>query len=297
MKPSDQISVDAVVVSYNSSRHLRSCIEPLTRIDGVHVTVVDNASSDGSLSTVSDLPVYAIDTRRNGGFAYGCNIGWRDGSSPYVLFLNPDGQLDADALRTLVHVAESRPRAGIVAPRIVDENGALQFSLRRFPRLRSTYAQALFLYRLAPTASWSDEIIRAREHYDVPGVQEWASGACLLVRRELLERLGGWDEGFFLYCEDIDLCLRAAALGSEVYYEPTATCTHLGGRSAPQAATLPLLAASRTRYARIHRSRIGAAVERAGIALEAATRFLTRREGPGGRRGHLLALRETLLGS
>jgi GT2 family glycosyltransferase len=297
VKQVDQISVDAVIVSYNSSRQLRSCVEPLTRIDGVHVTVVDNASSDRSLSTVSDLPVYAIDTRRNGGFAYGCNIGWRSGSSPYVLFLNPDAQLDDTALRTLVHVAESRPRVGIVAPRIVDENGALQFSLRRFPRLRSTYAQALFLYRVAPTAAWSDEIIRAREHYDVPGIQEWASGACLLVKRELLELLGGWDEGFFLYCEDIDLCRRASDLGYELQYEPGATCVHDGGGSAPRATTLPLLAASRTRYARIHRSRIGAATERLGIALEATTRFLARREGPGGRRGHLLALRETLLGS
>jgi N-acetylglucosaminyl-diphospho-decaprenol L-rhamnosyltransferase len=289
--------VDVVVVSYNSAAHLRACVAPLAAIEGVTVMVVDNASTDGSLTMVVDLPVLSIDAGGNRGFAHGCNIGWRRGSSPYVLFLNPDARLDATSLRSLVKALEQRPAAGIAAPRIVDEDGVLQLSLRRFPSLRSTYAQAFFLYRVAPEASWSDEIIRTRAHYERPGPQEWASGACLLVRRELLEQLGGWDDGFFLYCEDIDLCRRAAALGWEVYYEPAAICVHVGGASAPQAATLPMLAASRARYARIHRSRLGAAVERGGIAVEALTRLVTRREGPGGTVGHLHALRQALLRS
>ena len=168
---------------------------------------------------------------------------------------------------------------------------------RRFPRLRSTYAQALFLHRLAPQAPWADEIVRMRELYEQGGSQEWVSGACLLTRRTVLDRLGGWDSGFFLYCEDIDLCRRVNNLGLEVYYEPAAAVVHLGGASAPRSSTLPILAASRVRYASLHRSRPAAWLERGGIGLEAVTRFLTVREGRSGMAGHARSLRIALTSS
>jgi GT2 family glycosyltransferase len=211
-----------------------------------------------------------------------------------VLFLNPDARIDVQALDRLVAVLEREPRAGLVAPRIVGEHGEVHHSLRRFPRLRSTYAQALFVHKLAPTASWADEIIRDEGHYERPGPQEWVSGACMLVRRDVLERLGGWDEGFFLYCEDIDLCRRIRDLGLEVLYEPRATARHVGGGSAPRTATLPVLAASRVRYARLHQARHVAFAERLGIALEALTRVVAGRGGGPARAGHARSLRVAL---
>jgi GT2 family glycosyltransferase len=286
--------VDVVVVSYNSARELRRCVEPLTRLDWVDVIVVDNDSSDGSLGTVEDMPVRAIPSGGNLGFATGCNIGWRAGSSPYVLFLNPDAEIGEESLRRLAAVLDERPRAAIAAPRIVGDGGEVQLSLRRFPRLRSTYAQALFLDRLRPQAPWADEMIRDLEHYDRPGPQQWVSGACMLVRREVLEQLNGWDGAFFLYCEDIDLCRRVHDAEREVHYEPSATATHPGGGSAPRSSTLPLLARSRVLYAQRHRGRLGALAERLGIALEAATHLLA---GAGGRpaaAAHARALRVSL---
>jgi GT2 family glycosyltransferase len=287
-------AVDVVIVSHNSAPHLRASVEPLAQRDGLNVTVVDNGSSDGSLGVIGDLPVRTI-AQENVGFAAGCNAGWRAGSAPYVLFLNPDAHIDASGVETLVDVLENQSEAAIAAPRIVGDDGVLNFSLRRFPRLRSTYAQALYLHRLAPTASWADEIVRAEGAYERPGVHEWVSGACLLVRRSVLERLNGWDAGFFLYCEDIDLCRRVYDAGLEVRFDPRATVVHEGGGSAPRSAMLPYLAESRVRYARLHRSRAGAIAERLGIAFEAATHMLLSRGGGSARAGHARSLFVALL--
>ena len=289
--------VDVVVVSYNSAGSLRACVEPLSGIRGINVIVVDNASHDGSLETIGDLGVDAVRLELNTGFANGCNVGWHRGTSRYVLFLNPDATVAEESLHRLVDVLRQRPTTALVAPRIISPDGELQLSLRRFPQLRSTYAQAFYLHRLAPRASWVDEIVRWPEHYDRAGPQEWVSGACVLVRRSVLEQLGGWDDGFFLYCEDIDLCRRAANLGLEVYYEPDAMAVHTGSASAPRASTLPLLAASRVRYARIHRARLAAAAEAIGVGLEALGRVVFFRDGPGARRGHASATRIALSGS
>lgn len=286
--------VDVVVVSYNSADHLRACVEALSRDDDVTVTVVDNASADGSLETIADLRVRSIPTGANLGFARGCNIGWAGGSSPYVLFLNPDAQLARPSFDALVAVLDSVPAAGVAAPRIVSDEGELQWSLRRFPRLRSTYAQALFLHRLARNAAWADEVIRDRSWYERPGTQEWASGACLLVRRSVLEQLAGFDERFFIYCEDIDLCYRCRQEGHEVQYVPDAVAVHAGGASAPREAMTAVLTQSRIAWARAHRSRVGAAVEQLGIGLEAATRLAVGHGGRRGRRGHAQSLRAAL---
>ena len=118
------------------------------------------------------------------------------------------------------------PSVGLVAPRLVDEDGSLDFSQRRFPRLRSTYAQALFLHRIFAHAQWTDEVIRDPRAYERAGPVEWVSGACVLVRRSALERLGGWDQGFFHYGEDIDICSRLWRSGFELRFEPgAARCT------------------------------------------------------------------------
>jgi N-acetylglucosaminyl-diphospho-decaprenol L-rhamnosyltransferase len=286
-----QAEVDVVVVSYNSRDQLRSCIEPITQIRGAHAIVSDNASQDGSLETIADLPVERIALPVNGGFSHGCNAGWRRGTSPYVLFLNPDARIDETALARLVDVLESRPSAGAVAPRIAHDDGSLDYSQRRFPQLRSTYAQAVFLHRLFPRAPWTDELVRDPAAYERTGTPDWVSGACILVRRAVLEQLGGFDEGFFMYCEDIDLCRRIWDAGWEVVFEPSALIVHEGGASAPRTSLLPVLAASRLRYAEKHRSAAAAGAERCGVALSALTHLVAARGGTAARAGHARALR------
>jgi GT2 family glycosyltransferase len=286
-------SVDVVVVSYNSREHLRRCLEPLAGAPGLHLVVVDSASTDGTLETVADLGADLVPLSENRGFAHACNVGWRRGESPFVLFLNPDAHIDADAVQRLAAVAED-PAAGAVAPRILEADGTLDYSLRRFPRLRSTYAQALFLHRLFPRAEWTDELVRDETAYGEPATPEWVSGACVLVRREVLELVGGMDEGFFLYCEDLDLCRRIRSAGFEVRYEPAATAVHVGGASAPRASLLPVLAASRARYAQKHQPGHVALFERLGIALGALTHVVVSRGGRATRRGYLSAVAAAL---
>ena len=285
---------DIVVVSYNSRDRLRACVEPLVGIAGVEVIVVDNASPDHGLEVVGDLAVSRIQNSRNGGFAYGVNAGWRAGQGRDVLLLNPDATIDGTALGRLAEVLERDPGVGAVAPRIVNEDGSLQPSLRRFPRLRSTFSQALFVHRLAPRASWADEVIRDPRAYASYWEPEWVSGACVLVRREVLERLDGLDEGFFLYGEDKDLCRRIRAAGFGIAFDPLARCTHEGGASAPRAGLLPVLAASRVRYAAKHYRPAAAALERLGVALSGLTHALAGRGGLEFRRGHLRAARTAL---
>ena len=117
-------------------------------------------------------------------------------------------------------------------PRLVEADGTLDFSQRRFSRLSATWSQALFLNRIFPQASWSDDVVRQAMAYETGRSAEWLSGACLLVRREALEQLDGWDETFFLYCEDMDLCRRLQQAGWDVRYVADAECTHEGGRRA-----------------------------------------------------------------
>lgn len=283
--------VDVVVVSYNNRDDLRACVEPLLYATGVRVIVVDNASPDRSLDALAGVPVDTLQLDANGGFSHGVNAGWRAGAGSYVLLLNPDARIDESSLAILAAVLDENPRAGAVAPRIVHADGSLDFSQRRYPRLRSTWARALFLHRLFPRATWTDELVRDDTAYTTRGTPDWVSGACILVRRAVLEELDGLDEGFFMYAEDIDLCRRLHDAGHGLVFEPDAVVVHEGGASAPRAQLLPVLAESRLRYAVKHRGRVGALLERAGIALEALTHVAVSRGGVAGRRGHARALR------
>jgi GT2 family glycosyltransferase len=212
-----------------------------------------------------------------------------------VLLLNPDSTIEPASLRLLVQELEENHIAGAVAPQLVDFHGRFHHSLRRFPRLRSTYSQALFLHRLFPRARWADEVIRRREEYLRPGAHEWVSGACILVRRPLLEQLDGLDERFFLYCEDTDLCLRIWKAGYEVRFQPDAKVVHEGGASAERSTLLHVAAASRISYAQKHRSRVGAFLERVGIGLGALTHMFVARGGSAVRAGHARALRRVTM--
>ena len=281
--------VDVVTVTYKSGQTVGEAIRPLAGLDWVHVICVDNASGDDTASFLRTLPVETIELDVNGGFAHGCNVGWRAGSSPHVLFLNPDAQISPEALAALVGELERDERVGAVAPRIEEPDGSLDYSLRRFPRVRSGFAQALFLHRLFPTATWVDEVIRDSREYDRPHAVDWVSGACFAVRRSLLEQIGGLDESFFHYSEDVDICARIWEAGYEVRYVPAALALHEGGASAPRTRLLAILAASRIRYAAKHHRPLTAFLVRATVALGALTHVVLAKSNAA-RRGHLRAL-------
>lgn len=287
------VRVQVVVVAYNSARTLAGCVTPLAGLDWVDVTVVDNASPDESLAAVAHLPLDIVRAPDNRGFAAGCNIGIARSSAPYVLLVNPDARMTAGDLTVLTDVLDRAPDVAIVAPRLLEEDGTVAWSQFRFPRRRSTYAQALFLHRIWPHVSWTDELVRDPAAYASSGSPECASGACLLVRRAALQQVGPLDEGFFMYCEDIDLCARVRAAGWDIRYEPGATVRHEGGVSRSRYDLLAVYARGRVRYARKHAGPIAALAEAAGVALGHATHTLVNVRTPQARRGHLRALAAT----
>jgi N-acetylglucosaminyl-diphospho-decaprenol L-rhamnosyltransferase len=282
--------VDAVVVAYNSARTLRACVEPLAAMAAVAVTVVDNASPDDTAGAIAGLDAALVRADGNHGFAAGCNLGAAHGSAEYILLLNPDARVAEGDLMKLVAALDDHPDAGLAAPRILEDDGTLAFSLRRFPRRRSTFAQALFLHRVWPRAAWTDECVRDPAAYERPGSPEWVSGACMLVRRAALEQVGGLDESYFLYCEDTDLCAQLRAAGWDIRYEPAAIVHHEGGASRPREELFGMLARNRVRYARKHGSAASAAVEAVGVALGHVTHAIASALEPSQRRGHVRAL-------
>jgi len=207
------------------------------------------------------------------------------------LFLNPDARIDEPTLARLVRVLDEESDVALVAPRIVEADGELAASQRHFPRLRSTFAQGLFLHRVFPRAAWTDELIRDPGAYERPGSPDWVSGACMLVRRSGFEAVAGFDEGYFLYCEDIDLCFSLREAGHDIRFEPAATVYHEGGASCPSSELRAVLTASRLRYARRRRGRLAALVEAIGIGLGEATHILSSVHRPSVARGHASALR------
>jgi N-acetylglucosaminyl-diphospho-decaprenol L-rhamnosyltransferase len=283
--------IDAVVVSYCSRATLRECVEPLVPIPGVRVTVVDNDSPDDSAAAIADLPVEVIRSGHNGGFGFGCNRGLAAGSNPLVLFLNPDAQIEAAELSRLVDVLEAEPDVALVGPRLLNDTGELIPTIRRLQRPSSVWAEALYLHRILPGwVHWAHEIdTRAASHEQV-AYPEWVSGACMLARRDALEAIGGFDEGFFLYCEDMDLCARLRAAGGRIRYEPSATVRHRGGHSAPYNSLRAVLTRSRIRYARRHGGRVSEALVRTGVTAHALTHVLGSAGRPAHRRGHQAAL-------
>ena len=286
--------VDVVVVAYNSRDTLRLCIEPLARVPWVDVTVVDNACPDDSARVVDDLPVRIVHSPRNGGFAYGCNLGMANGATDFVLLLNPDAEIDATSLAVLVDALRADLSLAGVGPRIVDDAGDLVFTQRRFPRLRFTYAQGLFVHRAASRAAWAHDSIRDPDAYERPGTPEWVSGCCVLLRRDAVASVGGLDEGFFLYSEETDLFKRLAAAGWRAGFEPRAAARHVGYRSADPNATEPIRAVSRVRYARKHHGRLVAALEASGVALGALAHAIAWMRRPARARGNLVAARAAL---
>ena len=294
--PENVPRTDVVVVAYNSRDVLRACVAPLAGAPGVAVVVVDNASPDRGHETVADLPLTVVESGRNGGFSFGCNVGWRRGSSPYVLFLNPDARITPEAVGRLAAALEADPGLGAIGPLILGDDGSLDPSQRSFPSLLTTWAQALFLHRVFPRAAWTDELERRPEAYSRAGRPDWISGACLMTRRDVLERIGGFDERFFLYCEDTDLCRRIRDLGLGVGFEPSVVCMHEGGASAPRAGLFTVLAESRMLYARRHRGRLDGLLERVGVGVGELTHTVVSAGGAAGRRGHLTALLRVIRG-
>jgi len=265
---SEAPTIAVVVVSFETRTTLLDGLTALERNAGIAIetVVVDNASQDGSLEAVrARFPrVRVVANAQNVGFARACNQGLRETRAPLVLFLNPDAALEPGALAALASLLEARPRIGIAGPRTRNSNGDIQVSTGPDLSLASEWRQRRLVRGVVhrdPRALAAAEARHAVEHEP-----DWVSGACLLARREAFLAVGGFDEGFFLYEEDADLCRRVRAAGWQVLFTPTAEVRHARGLSmarAPQRAHLEY-----------HRSHLRYYCKHRGLPQRAALRLL-----------------------
>ena len=221
--------VDVVVVHYNTPGMLRDCLESLYACpteDSERVVVIDNASPDRTVEQIArEFPqAEFLFNPANVGFAAACNQGVRATESAHCLLLNPDALIGSAAIQSLLAFMATHADAGVVAPRMLNPGGSLQWSCRRFPTLRAVLLRASRLDRFFP-APVDRYLMRDWDHAQAHQV-DWAIGACLLVRRAALVEVGMLDEAYFMYHEDTDLCRRMQAAGWGVYYEPVAVVQH-----------------------------------------------------------------------
>ena len=232
------MTVDVVVVTYQSADHVGRCVECARACPQVgRVIVVDNASTDGSAAAAAQAGAdLVIEGSTNVGFARGVNRGLKESTADHVLLLNPDTLLSADALDTLARALQADPEAVMAGPMLRSPDGGMLAGGRRF----STVANRLLWHLPLPVRpAWSSPEYLRPPAPPGPGggiTVDYLWGAALLCRRWFLDEIGGLDERFFLYSEDEDLGRQARGLGRRCLLVPSAVVNHVGGASTSDAA-------------------------------------------------------------
>ena len=226
------IDVSVVVVTYNSEQFLPGCLGSIAAaVDGLdhEVIIVDNASADATRSLAARLAPEAtlLGNPANVGFGVASNQGLRAGHGKYMLLLNPDAALWPGSVATLVAHMEAHPECGIAGPQLHDADGAAQCSIFNFPTPANQFFESLFLHRLAPSLTPRfGEVVYDRESYGHSHSVGWVSGATMLLRSSALVATGLFDERYFMYSEEKDLCYRMNGRGWTVDYVADAHATH-----------------------------------------------------------------------
>jgi len=227
------------IVNWNTRSDLEQALCSVLQADPdlrTEVIVFDNASSDGSPERVEQqFPnVKLIRNPDNVGFARGYNLAVSYATGRHLLLLNPDTVTRPGALKALVGFLDAHPKAGAIGPRLLNSDGSRQYSCRRFPQPLAAVFRNTPLGRLFPRNRYTREYLMTDCDHSREAEVDWVSGAAMCLRREAWEQVGGFDEGFFMYAEDMDWCYRAHAAGWEVWYTPSAEIVHRIGRSSDQ---------------------------------------------------------------
>jgi N-acetylglucosaminyl-diphospho-decaprenol L-rhamnosyltransferase len=233
------MDLSVILVSYRSPAVLLAGLRALRADAGasgiaLDVVVVDNDSRDGTLETLArEAPdVRVIANRENVGYARAVNQGIAATAGEFVLVLNPDCELRPGALRALLDHLAAHPRTALVGPRIVGPDGALEYSARAFPtHLTFLFNRYSLLTRLFPGNPWSRRYLLSDWDHASPRPVDWITGACMMVRRVAVAEVGGMDEAFFLFNEDVDWCRCMGKAGWAVDFEPAAEVMHHVGAS------------------------------------------------------------------
>lgn len=243
-----------VILCWNDLTIIRDCLQSIydhTHSTAFEVIVADNGSTDGSAEFIRlHFPrVHVIENGANLRFSKGNNTGIKAARGELILILNPDTLIHDGALDRFVDFADRHPEAGAFGCRVLNADGTYQGPARPFPTIWREWIAALYLRFLGHLSDLFVSDVYVSWHGDTERAIDWQSGCCQLFRADLLERLNGFDEQFYYYYEDVDLCHRVWDAGYPILYTPEATITHLGGRSTTSRSRLPFeLDKYRNRY-------------------------------------------------
>lgn len=240
------LELSVTICSWNTADDLRGCLASLEAVRNeanFEVIVVDNASRDGSPDMVEDefpwVELYRMD--QNLGFTGGQNFAMGRRRAPHVFLLNSDTVVHPGALRTLLDFHRDHPDAGILGPKLLNPDGSLQFSCRRFPNPWAALFRNTFLGRIFPKNRFTREYLMQDVGHDQTRVVDWVSGAAMFASKPFIDAVGLLDESYYMFSEDVDWCWRAHKAGFNVVYVPDAVVTHSIGRSTEKAANRMIL--------------------------------------------------------
>ncbi len=258
-----------IVVNRNTAELLCRCLE---HVFGsvpevpVQVIVVDNGSTDGSVAEVRNRhpSVQVIEAGRNLGFAKANNLALRESCGEFALLVNTDAMLEADCMAKLIDLMRSDPRIGMAGPQLLNPDGTRQTSYEAVPTLATETLNRSLLKRLFPTRYPGKHRVIAE-----PAAVEALIGAVIMVRREAVEQLGGFDEDYFFFLEETDLAVRMRKLGRLVVHEPRAAAVHLQGGTAKtnEAAARVEFYRSRYLFFKKHHGQLSSAILKAAMVV------------------------------
>ena len=231
------LSCSVIIIAYNSCDFIPACLKSVRdACEGIdsQIIVLDNGSNEPIIPEIKNFfpEVEWLDSKENLGFGKGCNLAEKHATKPYLFFINPDTIISKNAFREMLKFMEEHPEAGTVGCRILNEDGSLQWACRRsFPTIVSAVSKTIGLAALFPKnktlASYNMTFADPDEMIEVDAV----SGSFFCIRRDVYEKLKGFDEDFFMYGEDLDLCFRTKQMGLHNYYTPVTNILHFKGQS------------------------------------------------------------------
>ncbi|MCC7210087.1 MAG: glycosyltransferase family 2 protein [Anaerolineae bacterium] len=235
------IDLSIVIVSWNVRGYLAACLDSISaslaaRPVSAEIIVVDSASSDDAVDLLRERypQVRVLPQRENIGFTRGNNLGLAAAAGRFVLLLNPDTEITGDALGRMVAYLDANPAVGIVGPHTLNTDGSHQSTRRRFPTLLTAIFESTWLQPLAPRRILDRYYVRDAPDEATADV-DWVQGSALMVRREVIAQIGGLDDGYVMFSEEMDFCRRARDAGWRVVYLGGARIIHHGGKSTDQA--------------------------------------------------------------
>jgi|SRR5579859_186152 len=272
--------LSVIIVTWNGKKYALECIDSLHQNETAvpaEIIVVDNGSSDGTPAAIRDRfpSVKVIETHSNLGFAKANNIGMAMSRGQYVCLVNSDVVIPAGCFEKMIEFMKANPEVGLLGPKMLSPDGGIGASVMRLPTIWNTLCSALALHRIAPHSPVLGGFEMAGYPYNEIDDVEVLTGWFWMVPRAALQQVGGLDERFFMYGEDIDWCKRFRQAGRRVVFFPNAEALHYGAASSGEAPIRFYVEMRRAnlQYFQKHHGRIGALGYRMAIAIHELVRL------------------------